>query len=443
MSYVDDISQCLDQLGENKITEVVRIVDERQFSRDRSPLDFDTAVERLRSCRDIVLGTIENDFFSTLPQGIQGELVPILNSIVSHLNSIIEGSDNLDALGSYVDQMHAFVWRNRLAEKSSRVVNYSQKLDQLTKLAGEAQRLRSEFEELVAKGSEIYALLEQSNQAATRASDAQTQAQTARDQALTCAQEAQTALTTANERNTQINDLLAHARSSQQEISTFEQDLKKLYTEGQMFRDRIAETERTAKETVDKNNDRTKEIQDKLTALEVQIQNALQKATGVSLFHSFQERRNQIAKGKWIWAVLAGIFGVGTIAWVSFLAYTCNAIAPPLYFKLAVALPVTLIVWFCINQYNHERRLEEEYAFKSNISLSLVPYRDLVEEILSKQDDAARNKYAEFIVNSVDKVFTAPIDHKGDFSFENFKHMSAEQLKLLAELVSIVLGKGK
>lgn len=66
MSYVDDISQYLDQLGENKITEVVRIVDERQFSRDRSSLDFDTAVERLRSCRDIVLGTIENGFFLRL-----------------------------------------------------------------------------------------------------------------------------------------------------------------------------------------------------------------------------------------------------------------------------------------------------------------------------------------------------------------------------------------
>ncbi len=439
MSQVDDVSQYLAQLGEDRIVAAVGIVDERQFNRDRSPLDFDTAIERLRSCRDTVLGTIENGFFSNLSQGIQSELAPILNNTVSHINNLIGGSDNLDALGSSVDQLHTFVWRYRLAEKSSRVVNYSEKLDNLNRLAGEAQRLRAEFEQLVAKGSDIQTLLQQSNQSAANATQAQTEAQAARDQASSQAQETQTALTTANERNTQVNELLAQARSSQQEISTFERDLKKLYSEGQAFRDKIAKTERSAQETVDQNNLRTTGMQDELTALEAQIRDALQKATGVSLFHSFQERRNQIANGKWIWAILAAVFGIGTIIWVSVLAYTCNAIAPALYFKLAVALPITLIVWFCIAQYNRERRLEEEYAFKSNISLSLVPYRDLVEEVLSKQGEAARDKYAEFVIDSVGKVFTAPIDHKGDVGFGDLKHMSTDQLKLLAELVHIAL----
>lgn len=128
---------------------------------------------------------------------------------------------------------------------------------------------------------------------------------------------------------------------------------------------------------------------------------------------------------------------------VLLIAYTCAAIAPALYFKLAVALPITLIVWFCIAQYNRERRLEEEYAFKSNISLSLVPYRDLVEEILSKQGEATRDQYAQFVIDSVGKVFTAPTDHKGDTGMPELKRMSTEQLKLLAELVSTALGRGK
>jgi len=446
MNHIDDVSQCLAKLGEDRIEAAVKVVDERQFSRDRSPLDFDTAIERLRSCRDTVIGTIENGLFSTLSQGIHRELLQILHNIVSCVDSLISESDNLDALGSSVDDLHTFVWRYRLAEKSSRVVNYSEKIDQLTRLAGEAQRLRAEFEQLVAKGSEIDTLLQESRQSAAKASGFQAEAQTACDRALSQAEETQTALTTANERNAQINDLLAQARSSQQEISTFEQDLQKLYGEGQEFRDKIAKTERSAQQIVEQNNARTKKLLDELTALEVQIRDSLQKATGVSLFHSFQERRNQIAKGKWIWAILAGVFGIATIIWVSVLAYTCSAIAPALYFKLAVALPITLIVWFCIAQYNRERRLEEEYAFKSNISLSLVPYRDLVEEVLSKQGEAARDKYAEFVIDSVDKVFTAPADHKRDMGLmglPDMKHMTTEQMKLLAELLSIVLGKGK
>lgn len=443
MSAVDDVTQYLAQLGEDRIVVAVGAVDERQYNRDRSPLDFDTAIEHLRSCRDIVSGTIENGFFATLSQGIQGELPPILNNIVAHLNSLIDGSDNLDALGSCIDQMHTYVWRYRLAEKSTRVINYAEKLDNLNKLAGEAQRLRAEFEQLVAKGAEVQTQLQQSTQAAADASQAQSEAQAARDQASSHAQETQNSLTAANERNTQVNDLLAQARSSTQEISTIELDLKKLYNEGQTFRDKIAKTERTAKETVDQNNTRTHEIQDELTALGTQIRDALQKATGVSLFHSFQERRNQIGKGKWIWAAMAAVFGIGTIIWVSIIAYTCTAIAPALYFKLAVALPITLIVWFCIAQYNRERRLEEEYAFKSNISLSLVPYKDLVEEILSKQGQDTRDQYAQFVIDSVGKVFTAPFDHRGDSGVPDLKHMSKEQLKVLAELVSIALGRGK
>lgn len=439
MSAIEDVALYLSQLGEDRIIAAAGAVDEKQYMRDRSPLHFDTAIERLRSCRDTILSTIENGFFSSLSQGIQSELPPILNNIVLHLNSLISGNDTLDALGSFIDQMHTYSWRYRLAEKSTRVVNYSEKLDNLNKLAGEAQRLHAEFEQLVAKGADIQALLQQSTQSAANALQAQTEAQTAHDQASALAQETQTALTAANERNTQVNELLGQARSSQQEISTFEEDLKKLYSEGQAFRDKIAKTERTAQDTVHQNNERTTEMQARLSVLEEQICDALQNATGVSLFHSFQERRNQICKGKWIWAGMAAFFGIGTIIWVSILAYTCNVIAPALYFKLAVALPITLIVWFCIAQYNRERRLEEDYAFKSNISLSLVPYRDLVEEVLSKQGEATRDQYAQFVIDSVDKVFTAPSDHKGDIGLGDIKHMGKEQLLFLAELVHIAL----
>lgn len=555
MSIVDDVSQCLTQLSEEQIELVTAAVDERQFNRDRSPLDFDTAVERLRSCRDIVLGTIENGLFATLSQSIQGEVSSVANSLAQNLSNIVAGTDDLDALSLNVDQLHTYVWRNRLAEKSTKVVNLTEKLDQLTKLTGGAQRLNADCQALVARGAEIETLVEQSRQAVNDVLQAQSEAQTAchqtsqhaqetqttlatlnqsRDQvndlfsqaqssiremnsivenlrtldeqsrqsseqtakhaedaqaalaganernaqvdALLAqaqasvqemntlgeslrkldeeaqsfhqqtaqqAQETQNALTAANERNTQVNDLLAQARSSMQEITTFETDLKKLYEEAQAFREKIATTEQAAQGTVDQNNSRTKEIQDGLVTLETQIRDALQKATGASLFHSFQHRREQIGKGKWIWAIMAAVFGIGTVIWVSVIAYTCTAIAPALYFKLAVALPITLIVWFCIAQYNRERRLEEEYAFKSNISLSLVPYRDLVEEVLSKQGEAARDKYAEFVIDSVGKVFTAPTDHKGDMGMPDLKRMSTEQLKLLAELVSIALGKGK
>jgi uncharacterized coiled-coil DUF342 family protein len=556
MGAIDLVTGYLSQLGDDRIEAAVKSVDERAFERQRSPLDFDTAVERLRSCRDIVDGAIQNGFFATLPQSVQKELSPLLNVIVQDVANITGGSDSLEDFAVHVDQLHAYIWVNRLAEKSTRIVNYTQKLDQLTKLLGEAQKLNAEFHGLAAKGAEVEAVIQQSQQAVADATKALADTQAASEQTAQCsqqaqevfatlnqtrteidslftqstaalqemntlaeemrrldqesqqactqtaqhaqdaqsalaaanernaqvqallttaqasiqemstievslrnlnteasslhaqttqhAQETQDALTAANERNAQVNDLLAQARSSNQEIATFQTELKKLSDEAQEFRDRISKTEQAAQDTVNENSGRTQEIQKELAKLEEEIKVALQKAVGSGLFGTFYERSTKIGRGKWIWAVLTGLFGLGTIYWVSHIAYTCgDKIGPPLYFKLAVALPLGLVVWFCMVQYNRERRLEEEYAFKSSISFSLVPYKDLVEKIIVQQGEAGRDKYSQFVIDSIGKVFTTPIEHKDGLPTIDIKQLSREQLKVLAELISIALGRAK
>ena len=48
------------------------------------------------------------------------------------------------------------------------------------------------------------------------------------------------------------------------------------------------------------------------------------------------------------------------------------------FLKLSISIPLIYGIAFCNVQYARERRLEEEYAFKSNISISLDPYQKLV-----------------------------------------------------------------
>jgi hypothetical protein len=54
--------------------------------------------------------------------------------------------------------------------------------------------------------------------------------------------------------------------------------------------------------------------------------------------------------------------------------------------------------------------LEEEYAFKSNISISLIPYQELVEKLVDKQQPQEKEKYTTFIIDAIAKVFTSPTD---------------------------------
>ena len=92
-------------------------------------------------------------------------------------------------------------------------------------------------------------------------------------------------------------------------------------------------------------------------------------------------------------------------------------------------------------QYSRERRLEEEYAFKSNISISLIPYQELVEKLVSKDDKEQRKEYATFIMNTINKVFTSPTEeifkdkniNKGLIDIKLFKKLGevAESLSKL------------
>jgi Asp-tRNA(Asn)/Glu-tRNA(Gln) amidotransferase C subunit len=57
-------------------------------------------------------------------------------------------------------------------------------------------------------------------------------------------------------------------------------------------------------------------------------------------------------------------------------------------------------------QYSKERHSEEEYAFKSAISVSLEPYRDLLRKM--REDKATET---DFVQKLMQEVFTNPVEH--------------------------------
>jgi len=157
--------------------------------------------------------------------------------------------------------------------------------------------------------------------------------------------------------------------------------------------------------------DNVLEIVERLKAIEAQIDGAILKATGFTLFHSFQTRQEQLQKSSRIWAIWLGVCLVFSIAsavtFLLMLPYFPSS-GPAIYFKITLSLPFLAGVLFCGWQYTRERRLEEEYAFKSNISISLKPYQQLVDELVDKDNPEERAKYTAFIISSINKVFTSP-----------------------------------
>ena len=86
------------------------------------------------------------------------------------------------------------------------------------------------------------------------------------------------------------------------------------------------------------------------------------------------------------------------------------------YLKLSISIPLIYAISFSTVQYSRERKLEEEYAFKSNISISLDPYQELVSRVMKiavvdpEQAKLEQAKFTAFIIESINKVFTSPTE---------------------------------
>jgi hypothetical protein len=169
----------------------------------------------------------------------------------------------------------------------------------------------------------------------------------------------------------------------------------------------------TADELLTGETEKLQSLTSELKNLELQIKDQIEKAIGFSLFGAFQKRQESIVISKkfWQWAlfictgagVLLGIYFIITFQHMQSFNYLYLA-------KLALSLPVIYAISFCSVQYSKERRLEEEYAFKASISVSLNPYQELVGRLVDLKIPEERAKYADFIINSIESVFSSPTD---------------------------------
>jgi hypothetical protein len=183
------------------------------------------------------------------------------------------------------------------------------------------------------------------------------------------------------------------------------------------YRARFTELDTKATQIIDDNGRELKRLTTHLDELEAIIHEKIQLATNFQLFHSFQTRQFAIRKSKrfWGWAlascVALSLAASGIVIWKLQSVDIHNA---AFYIKLSISLPIIYAIAFCSLQYSRERRLEEEYAFKANISISLDPYRKLVAELVDTDNPSEREKYANFMIESINRVFTSPTPHSFD-----------------------------
>jgi len=135
------------------------------------------------------------------------------------------------------------------------------------------------------------------------------------------------------------------------------------------------------------------------------------------------------------------ILSISITLWIAMHAQQVDLHSVAFWIKLSITLPLWAALTFCIVQYNKERRLEEEYAFKASVSVSLEPYRELIYGILEKDGNLEGDHYSNFVIDSVKSIFTSPMERV--FQSENKEKITTKMLKDTAEILGTAVKAAK
>ncbi|MBC7862490.1 MAG: hypothetical protein IAF38_05900 [Bacteroidia bacterium] len=136
---------------------------------------------------------------------------------------------------------------------------------------------------------------------------------------------------------------------------------------------------------------------------EIEINNLTGFAAGVSLFHTFQQRKNELDKQVASWFIGLIASAAITVLGVILIFYITPTEGDWSKFALnsLKSLPFFVLLYFSIRQYSKERAIQEEYAFKSAVALTLNAFADKI----SVEGTSGKDK---IILSTVDRIYEVP-----------------------------------
>ena len=295
--------------------------------------------------------------------------------------------------------------KGRLAAKSRRL---NKALESGVEVKRLTEELRSLHEDAVstlggiqAAASTAQSAVASGESAVTRIDELAVQAETDQERSTATAE-------TVSDKLVEIEGELARAHESATETTALEASVRVFHGEIDSHREKLTK----AAADLAAHGKRVEGVVTRNEELKAELEELLQEAVGAGLFGSFELRRKQITRSKWVWAVLTALSVVGQARAIVWLADSVPSegtetifVDPSFLIKVSITLPLLFLIAFCVRQYGRERDFEESYAFKSSLSFSLKPYLNLVRDLDSENED---ERFPGFAVETIRQVFESP-----------------------------------
>lgn len=158
-----------------------------------------------------------------------------------------------------------------------------------------------------------------------------------------------------------------------------------------------------------------------------------------TLSHSFNKRKEDLSTQitKWFWASV--IIAVLAIGWVCVVFFWVGAKTGSEWANILIngikSSPLFFLLGFAISQYQKERNLMEEYAFRESVAVTLTAY---LEQMPEKGDEEKRR----LLLSTVEQLYTKPVIANKEYGLLKFDSKDlSETSKTLKELVEALLNR--
>ena len=137
------------------------------------------------------------------------------------------------------------------------------------------------------------------------------------------------------------------------------------------------------------------------------------------------------------WLIAIPIMTLLTLAWIFLIFYCFPSDIDTEWLSTLInsikTLPAILLFFFVIKQYTKERNLQEEYAFKATVAMTLKAYADQIHG----ETDGDRRK---MLLDAIDKIYSAPKINSDNGSIISFRTKPlTDSIKGLTEITNNLL----
>lgn len=244
----------------------------------------------------------------------------------------------------------------------------------------------------------------------------------------------------ANEYDTSIRSYLSSSEANKNTIETLKTNIATLE---QKITKNIEDYKKQFEDVVTQNTrslsliKEAEELQKKILSQKQEVENLIGAAADGSLGTHFRERKNQIQMNVITFIVLVIASLIATAVWVFIVFYGFdinNSDWVHFVINILRTSPAWFLVWWLISRYSKERKLQEEYAFKSAIAMTMREHSKLLKDTDNGELDK-RDSQQIMLLKALDNIYSPP-DIKQSKEGDNISPKNVEGfISKLTELI--------